>query len=181
MKLLTDEQVIKQYRLASLIRFNQRLRIHSENVAEHSEFVALFCTEILSKLDLPPEMERDVMILAVMHDIPEIYTSDVPYPVKCAYPEIETVLREAEKDYIVKNYKKFSDILLNPHLLVKAIMKLADVYSVLQYCLIEQQLGNKTDDNNDILQDTRKRLDRQLKLVNKLYKEFKDTEKSIDA
>lgn len=136
----------KLQRLSNLKRFNYRVRIHEESVAEHSFYVALYSLAICDQLCL----SNDVMFMAVskalIHDVPEMHTSDVPYPVKREFPEIKQLL-DTYEDVFLKNY--FSEVFNRNNKLstkdkelIECIVKAADVLSCWQFSEIEIDFGN---------------------------------------
>jgi len=158
MDLLSDEQVMSEYVLGKIVRYNNRRRLQEESVAEHTCFVTLFCLKIMAQLNLNHETERKVLILAALHDVAESRTSDIPHDVKANYPEIKSILDRIENDYYEEYWKNYLDEIQNPHELCYNILKLADTYSVLQYCLNEQSLGNNSEDIKEITAAARKRI-----------------------
>lgn len=149
---LSNEEIIKEYPMRQLIRYNHRNRITDEDVAQHSFFVTIFCLKIMRSMDmLSPVVERDVLIKAALHDVPEIVTSDVPHDVKRKYPVISEALEAVEKEYYQENWDQYYDIMFGSDekspicmSLEDIIVKLADAYSVRQFCINEIELGNKS-------------------------------------
>ena len=76
-------------------------RWHSVNcyrypsVAEHSGFVALYAREIASRVYPSLSAEDQVLLyeLALMHDLSELVTGDMPSPIKC---QLKTVFPPSE-------------------------------------------------------------------------------------
>lgn len=135
---------MSEYPLKKIIRYNHRSRLQDESVAEHTCFVSLFCLKIMAQLNLTCEQERQVLILAALHDTCESVTSDIPHDVKANYPEMQKILDKIELDYYEKNWKSYIDDVYKPDEIVYNILKLADAYSVLQWCLNEKMLGNSS-------------------------------------
>lgn len=165
---LSNKQIMGEYVLSKIIRYNNRTRLQDESVAEHTCFVSLFCLKIMAQLNLDHETERQVLILAALHDMAESRTSDIPHNVKVNYPVMEGVLAEIEKEYYKENWQKYVSEVLEPSDLVYNILKLADAYSVYQYCTNERNLGNYSDDNVEILQDVQKRISDRIKAINSI-------------
>lgn len=155
---LSNSEILSEYVLSKIIRYNHRRKLQDESVAEHSFFVSLFCLKIMSKLNLPADIEREVLILAALHDAAESKTSDIPHDVKANYPEMRDILDRVECDYYNKHWKSYFDYVQNPKTVVEYIIKLADAYSVYQYCLNEQELGNISDDMTEIKQEACERI-----------------------
>ena len=92
LELLSKESIMSEYPLKKIIRYNHRSRLQDESVAEHTCFVSLFCLKIMAQLNLTHEQERQVLILAALHDTCESRTSDIPHDVKANYPEMQQIL-----------------------------------------------------------------------------------------
>lgn len=167
---LSDEQVMNEYVLCKIIRYNNRTRLQEESVAEHTCFVSVFCLKIMAQLNLDHETERKILILAALHDMAESRTSDIPHNVKANYPEMEAILDRIEKDYYGETWDTYIEEVYNPGDLCYNILKLADAYSVYQYCLNEKYLGNCSKDNSEILRDAILRIDERVKTINKILK-----------
>ena len=165
---LSDEQVMNEYVLSKIIRYNNRTRLQNESVAEHTCFVSLFCLKIMAQLNLDHETERQVLILAVLHDMAESETSDIPHNVKANYPEMECILADIEERYYEKNWEKYIDVVYKHNDLVYNIIKLADAYSVYQYCMNERNLGNHSSDNEEILDEVQYRISERIRAINSI-------------
>lgn len=166
---LSDEQIMGEYVLCKIIRYNNRTRLQNESVAEHTCFVSLFCLKIMAQLNLDHETERQVLILAALHDMAESRTSDIPHNVKANYPVMEGVLSEIERQYYEENWEKYIDVVYDHQDdLVHHIVKLADAYSVYQYCMNERNLGNHSSDNEEILQEVQGRIRSRIEAINSI-------------
>ena len=166
--LLSRESIMKEYPLKKIIRYNHRNRLQDESVAEHTCFVSLFCLKIMAQLKLTHEQERQVLILAVLHDTCESITSDIPHDVKANYPEIQGALEKVERDYYKQNWQKYFEDIYEPEEIVHNILKLADAYSVYQWCLNERMLGNKLACITEICNDSAGRIRKYTENINKL-------------
>lgn len=142
LELLSEKSIMGEYPLKKLIRYNHRIRLQDESVAEHTCFVSLFCLKIMAQLNLTHEQEREVLILAALHDTCESVTSDIPHDVKANYPEMQEILNKIESDYYAKNWETYLDEVNTSDEVVHKIVKLADAYSVHQWCLNEIELGH---------------------------------------
>ena len=165
---LSNEQIMSEYVLSKIVRYNNRTRLQDESVAEHTCFVSLFCLKIMAQLNLDHETERQILILAALHDMAESKTSDIPHNVKANYPAMQSVLDKIEHDYYEENWERYLDEVLNPGDLVSNILKLADAYSVYQYCLNERNLGNYSNDNTEILIDVQERVATRINAINSI-------------
>ena len=168
---LNNEEIVGEYALCKTIRYNNRCRLQDESVAEHTFFVSLFCLKILAKLKLDHETERKVLILAALHDTAECRTSDIPHDVKANYPQMQDILDKVEADYYDEVWGDYKDVVYNPGDLCHNILKLADSYSVYQYCLNEKALGNVSDIINEITYNSIRRIRKYTDAINQMIKE----------
>lgn len=176
--IFSDEQITNEYVLCKIIRYNNRCKLQNESVAEHTCFVSLFCLKILAQLKLDHEIERKVLILAALHDAAESRTSDIPHDVKANYPEMQAILDKVEEDYYNEVWGEYKDDVYNPGDLCHNILKLADSYSVYQYCLNEKALGNVSDVIEEITGNSKMRILQYTNAINQKMKEVKDSEYS---
>lgn len=173
LELLSKESILSEYPLKKIIRYNHRNRLQDESVAEHTCFVSLFCLKIMSQLNLTHEQERQVLILAALHDTCESRTSDIPHDVKANYPEMQAILDKIEKDYYEEHWKTYIGDVYKPDEMAYNILKLADAYSVYQWVLNEKALGNVSDCIEEIYVESANRLKKYTGIINKLEKENK--------
>lgn len=171
LELLNDKEVMDDYVLGKMIRYNHRYRLQDECVAAHSFFVSLFCLKIMAKLQLDHETERQVLILAALHDTAEIKTSDIPHDVKSRYPDMQEILDRIEKEYYEEHWQKYISDVYKHSEMVYNIIKLADAYSVYQYCLNENTLGNVSDEMTEIKSEALVRITNHIAAINALLKE----------
>ena len=165
----SNDEIEKEYVLAKTLRYNNRTHLQEESVAEHSFFVALFSLKIVQLLKLPEELELRILRLAVLHDCAESITSDIPHNVKKLYPDFAVFLKTVEDQYYSKNWSYFKAKLDDE--IAEAVVKLADNYSVLQFCINEQRLGNTSPDIMEIFVNANPRVDASIDKVNRLLKE----------
>ena len=166
----SNEEIMSEYVLCKIIRYNNRCKLQDESVAEHTCFVSLFCLKILAKLKLDHETERKVLILAALHDAAETRTSDIPHDVKTNYPEMQHILDKIEEDYYDKVWGEYKEEVYKPGDLCYNILKLADSYSVYQYCLNERALGNVSDVINEIMHNSITRILQYTGNINQMIK-----------
>ena len=137
------------YNLKNLIRYNQRVRLKDESVAEHSYYVALY-TELICK-ELKMDMKSRLMAIqyALLHDIPEIYTSDIPHPIKQKSDALKKSLKVLEREMLKEQLPEYLPLIEHVEEydtlgLIHLIVETADVMSVIQYAKQEIELGNQT-------------------------------------
>lgn len=114
-------------------RFHTTHRTQEESVGHHS---ANICG-ILLRLD--PSCSRELLVVALMHDVPEVYTGDVPAPFKWDNPDIKQGLDWGEQDYVDDNE------IPDPKITTKEqqLLKLADMLDLVLSSLEEAGRGNQ--------------------------------------
>ena len=122
----------------------------------------------MAQINITSEQERKVLILAALHDTCESRTSDIPHDIKAKYPEMQMILSNAENNYYKENWEKYYDDIYEPEPVVHYILKLADAYSVYQWCLNEKSLGNNCDYLTDIFFDSLERIKKYTNEINLL-------------
>lgn len=179
LEILSNEEIMSEYPLKKIIRYNHRTRIQDESVAEHTCFVSIFCLRIMAQLNLDHERERQVLILSTLHDTCESRTSDIPHDVKARYQSVQTALESVEQDYYHEEWEKYFNDVYKPDKVVHDILKLADAYSVYQWCLNEKNLGNNYKYLKDILRDAEQRIKMYTSEINYLLllDNYKETDK----
>ena len=112
-------------------RYHTVRTLQSETVGHHSHGVALLCQMIW------PECPKDLLIMALTHDLAEHRTGDIPAPAKKEY-KIGDMVNELEE----KLLKSVGfDVLMTDK--CKRVLKLADIFQGMIFCAREIQLGNK--------------------------------------
>lgn len=148
----------KILRSSEMMRYANRSKIKQESVATHSFFVAANCYTIYN---LYPEIkEKDfqsAVMYAVIHDIGEVGTSDLPYNFKYSVPGLKELLDKGEEKFIKEEFNEFHRTFLQfqdaeeKQLIPYLIVKMADIGSVIQYSQNEINLGNTSNDMQEIL------------------------------
>ena len=160
--MISDDQLLEFYKMKNLVRYNHRVRIKDESVAEHSYYVTLFTLIICDKYNIIDNIKLKCLEKATLHDISEIITSDIPHDVKENSKVIKDELKRIDKKYIEDNFKEYQynvDI-------VDSIISLADAYSVKQYCMVEMNLGNSM--MEIIFQDSIERINNHTRDIEKI-------------
>ena len=131
------------YILKALTRYNNKFKIISESVAEHSYFVAVLTLKMHDDYNFNLE---EALKMALIHDIPELHLSDVTHDVKRNFPKLAQEVTNAE--YVIMKhkypqwfteFKKFED----QESVEALVVKMADNLSCVQYATAEMELGNK--------------------------------------
>lgn len=146
------------YRLRYIERWSLMRNIVKENVAEHSFHVALLthvlCTIANEEFNRNLPTDR-IVSMALFHDATEVFTGDIPTPVKHHNPKILSNFRDIEQmaaerllDMIPPKLKPVYEPLidtksagLDPEL--KRYVKAADLLDAYLKCVTELSAGNK--------------------------------------
>ncbi len=146
------------YRLRHIERWSLMRNVMKENVAEHSYHVAILthalCTianEIYGK-SVPTE---SVVSMALFHDATEVFTGDIPTPVKHHNPDILRSFREIEHkaaERLIKMVPEPLRTVYQPlitdkqspsHEEWKRYIKAADLLDAFLKCVSEMSAGNR--------------------------------------
>lgn len=160
------------YKLRNLVRYNQMSRTTNESVAEHTYYVVLFTDLICKYLKVSDSIRLSSLDYAISHDLSEIYTSDVPHPVKASNPELDAMLHNIEikvmREHMPEFATEFEAGIYRHDEKVSTIVDLADIVSVIQYANSQIKLGNSY--FNDVLDNA---LSRYNECKNKICELFK--------
>jgi len=114
-------------------RFHTTPRNQQETNGHHSANVCA----ILIRLD--PACSKDLLVAALMHDVAEAYTGDVPAPFKWDTPEAKEALRMGEYYYEEKYNIPDPELSFMEH----SLLKLADMMDLVLSSLEEMGRGNQ--------------------------------------
>jgi len=158
--------MINFYALLSRMKYIERWSLmrntSAENLSEHSYDVAVL-VHALALLDAqilsadPSSVERPAdpgvcVLLALYHDVPEIFTGDLPTPVKYANPAIREAVRQVESTASERLLALLPETLRETYepLLTgdawpreRKLVKAADKLSALIKCIEEAKQGNR--------------------------------------
>jgi 5'-deoxynucleotidase YfbR-like HD superfamily hydrolase len=116
--------------------------IRKQSVAEHSYYVALYADQLATLI----QWEGDTAALlqyALLHDIDETITGDIPGPVKRAAFD-KTKMWDKIRDTMARRFGAINVFRLNnPLPEIKAIVAVADSIDEISYLIEETILGNK--------------------------------------
>ena len=137
----------KLQRMANMTRFNNEIHLHSESVAEHSFFVAVYALMICDELKISRKTTNVIVKRALVHDISEIEISDIPHNVKLMIDGLNDACNKYEEDFIKENFervhKDIEALEEDQRELCENVVKLEDILSVIQYSRLEVDMGNK--------------------------------------
>ena len=158
--------------LADMKRYNNRIKLKSESIAEHSFFVAYNILKVGYDYKIPNEIINEAVAVAITHDYPEVFTSDLPHDCKQRYPALRQTLSYIEMEFMRTEmpelYERYYK-LTHENSLVTLLVDIGDAISVLQFCNRENELGNHTSDILNISNEIKMRV---VVLFEKLKKEL---------
>lgn len=140
-------------RMKNINRWGLMRNIRNENLCEHSFETAIIAHALAlidnKRLSGSADPEK-IAVAALFHDTSEIFTGDMPTPVKYYNPEIKSAYKQVEKtaedkliSYLPDYLKEpFSDI-YNKDDQTEKFVKAADKISALIKCTEELSMGNK--------------------------------------
>ena len=155
---MTELELKELYKLKNIIRYNTRPRQTNESVAEHSFYVAIIALELCKEFGLTPLMTHQIVIKALLHDMPEIEINDITYDAKEKL-NLRPYLKKYEDDYFDRRFPDYAELMKNDSDIRQLVVDLADAYSVIQYANHEIELGNQTDEIKIIKNSTISRVE----------------------
>jgi len=141
-------------RMCRVVRYNSSPILRAENVAEHSWYVSFMAMRIfyfVQKKD--PSIKLDLAILlqkALVHDMDEMLTSDIPRPFKYYNEAIRKMINDTGKEI----FSLYADKEDYPTQIVNSVFEckdglegeivgICDLLTVLSYVVEETEMGNK--------------------------------------
>ena len=133
-------------RLSNIVRYNNTPKIISENVAEHSFFVTFYVMilgDLIENLNIEKALE-----LALIHDIEESISGDIPHNIKQKYPFLNKSLEDMNlliASEIFENNNKYVSLWKEERAGITLESKLvlfADILSGYLYTRNELAMGN---------------------------------------
>lgn len=180
MKKLRDLNVLDLYGdtfpliMTSQIRYNNRNRIHNEDLAQHSFIVAFNVLKIGYNYNIDKETIYKAVAMSIAHDTPEMFTSDVPHDCKVKHPELRKLLSDIELEFITNELPELEELYseyLKEDGLCYLLVCLGDAVSVLQYVNREISHGNNDEDMTIIKNEISLRI---VNLFNELEEKLKN-------
>ncbi|MFD0620284.1 5'-deoxynucleotidase [Paenibacillus sp. GCM10027629] len=145
------------YRLRYIERWSLMRNVMPENVAEHSYHVALLthmlCT--IGNREFNQQVDTNQAVtMALFHDATEVFTGDIPTPVKHHNPRILANFREIEEiaserlismvpNTLLPIYESLLDSKSDQHPELRAYVKAADLLDAYLKCVTELTAGNR--------------------------------------
>lgn len=116
---------------AAVSRYHTVDLLKSETVGHHSHGVAMLCFLI------DPSAGKELLVAALLHDLPEQKVGDIPSPVKRQL-KVKQEIDKLENDALVDAGLQFPAL----HPREKVILKLADIFHGALKCAREINMGN---------------------------------------
>lgn len=115
--------------------------IHEETVGHHSAHVAAIIIWIMH----PVTPSGSLLRAAILHDVAEGYTGDIPANVKIDHPNLRTLLHRIETDWWEE--RGWTDPSLRLDSDEALLLKIADYLSLGRMCAHERLMGNRLINN----------------------------------
>lgn len=145
-------------RIRFISRCNNFPRATNEDVAQHSCFVTQLVMIIADELnesqqfleENQPLNVESVLRKAIVHDVPEAFTSDIPYSIKHFDKDIQNKMSEMELAILNKAFSKTTDRFYRYVVDSREskqdaegeIVRIADMLELAWYCYEEAHMGN---------------------------------------
>lgn len=186
---LKDNNVLDVYgttfplTMTQQVRYNNRNRIHNEDLAQHSFIVAYNILKICFDYKIPNDIAHNAVAMAIVHDMPEMFTADIPHNCKVNYPELQSMLSEIEKTYIHSEIPEVETLFLQYTKIEECVkcelpvllVHIGDAISVLQYVNREIDHGNNASEMCIIKNEASARIIKLFNILNdKLNQKVKD-------
>lgn len=126
-------KLIAYRRGMEVARWHTRKPVFPETVGHHTANVALLC-DILTD----GECSKDLLMAALVHDVGEFYTGDLPAPVKVDDPELSTRIHDLDAKYLSRNGITVPFLVENE----KNVLRAADIIDLVWTAALELRVGN---------------------------------------
>lgn len=150
-------------RMSNMIRYNNAVHIHNENVAEHSFYVAMYAMCICDFLHTGDKFRSVSIEKALIHDVHEIEISDIPHNVKHSMEGLSEQCIKFEEWYNATHFttlqRDLNEFSNTQQAVINIVVELADILSVRQYSQQEVEFGN-VKRFGEIVESTNNRIDR---------------------
>ena len=127
------DNLFEVVRGGTIKRYHTLETIGEQSVGAHSWGVAI----ILQYLE--PNVSKIAILKALTHDVAELYTGDIPAPVKWDNPDLIKSLKSIELAYEKKLNIDYSSVLGKKEAL---LFKKADMFELLFFCMRQRKMGN---------------------------------------
>jgi len=124
---------IETFRAAGAItRYHTVRTLRHQSIAEHSWAVTMLV------LMVHPTASPELLKAALVHDVAEIVTGDIPATAKWKHPQIKNILDDIEAQF---NARYDIDLVLDPF--ETQVLKWCDMMELVLWCQEEMELGNR--------------------------------------
>lgn len=126
-------------------RWNGKRTVKTQNIAEHHAHTAQALLLLFQFYDVPQADQLEALKRAVIHDLPETFLSDIPYPAHVAYPELSEAYDAAEVDVWKTKFAELADDAdITKETPVWRLVKCADRLDRYVFAMCEKDLGNSS-------------------------------------
>ena len=125
-------KILVYRRGGNVLRYHTETILRPETVAHHSANVAYICTIL-------EDATAEHLYHALVHDIPEQMTGDIPYPFKQQNPALKSFVDASEEGFLRHNQMYLS---VSPE--IHQVVKAADMLDLVLKCVEEMRMGNST-------------------------------------
>jgi 5'-deoxynucleotidase YfbR-like HD superfamily hydrolase len=117
---------------SQITRWHTKRTLRTQSIAEHTFGVVSILTTI------HPGASSHLLMAALVHDLAELETGDVPAPVKWANPKLKDALTEIEDRFHARTSSHYKLTPKEEHML-----KWADMMELVLWCIEEVDMGNQ--------------------------------------
>lgn len=139
------QTILNERKMMTFQRLAGTIKLRSYHLAEHSYYVGLMFQEMAEYLGIPYDLE--VFTIVLRHDMMEVFTTDLPYPVKHSSKKAEEAWDTIEQSVFesLDNPKfVYTDAQIQERLSREqfVLMKLCDLAELAIFCAEEYAMGN---------------------------------------
>lgn len=126
MSLSESQKLQNTLEAGEVLRYHSAPSVPSQTVGQHSFGVAVLCLYLANGV-----ASRQLLAAAIMHDTAELFTGDIPYPVKKAHKDVKELFDNLEHDTFRTKLLMEMPVLTEEE---QAILKLADTLDGYLWC-----------------------------------------------
>lgn len=149
-------------KMSNLNRMNSMFILRPQSLADHSFHVATLSLMIAKSIQTQPIDIEKVLSVALLHDLEEVFTGDIPYPVKKQYTRLNQEL-EVTAAFELSKLIEPVDLYKSGRLVISAvkntsdnslesqIVVAADMLELLIRSIEEVLVGNRTTEVTEVI------------------------------